>query len=323
MLSDQQIRAAASHCLTRADLPELGAPQVGKVRDAYLAGGRRVLVTTDRVSAFDRVVGAVPYKGQVLNQLAAFWFEQTADLLPSHLLSVPDPNVSVVADAAPLPVEVIVRGYITGVTSTALWTLYAQGVERPYGLRLPPGLRKNDPLPAAVITPTTKATAGAHDERLTCDEVVQRGLVGRALWGRVQAAALAVFARGQQLAARAGLILVDTKYEFGLVGGELRLIDEVHTPDSSRFWLASSYAERHARGEEPEQLDKELLRRHLVERGYRGEGPAPEVPLDTICLVARRYMESYERLTGQAFIPGELPAGPRIRANLAGLLGRD
>ncbi|HNS03950.1 MAG TPA: phosphoribosylaminoimidazolesuccinocarboxamide synthase [Anaerolineae bacterium] len=242
MLTTDQIIAAIPHALLRVDLPGFGPRLEGKVRDIYVHDGQRILVTTDRVSAFDRVLGAIPFKGQVLNQLSAWWFEQVSDVVANHVLSVPDPNVTIAAEAEALPVEVIVRGYITGITSTALWTLYSQGVPRPYGLDLPAGLRKNDPLPQPVITPTTKATGpGGHDERLTSAEVVERGLVAPALWEEVQQAALAIFLRGQAVARQAGLILVDTKYEFGLIDGKLALIDEVHTPDSSRFWVAESY----------------------------------------------------------------------------------
>ncbi len=312
MLTDDQIRAALPHRLLNADLPGMGEAQTGKVRDAYVVGSQRCLVTTDRVSAFDRVVGTVPYKGQVLNQLAAWWFDQTQAVVGNHVVDVPDPNVTIAADAEPLQVEVIVRGFITGVTSTALWTLYKDGVDRPYGLELPPGLKKNDALPEPVITPTTKATGGAHDERLTCDEVVEKGLVEPALWEQVQQAALAVFKKGQEVARRAGLILVDTKYEFGMIDGRLCLIDEVHTPDSSRFWVAESYEAVHGTGEEPEQLDKEILRKHFVEQGYRGDGEPPAMSDDFVCFVAKRYIDVYERLTGETFVPGELPAGPRM-----------
>lgn len=316
MLSLSEIEAAIPHALTRVDLPGLGPRSEGKVRDIYVVGDRRVLITTDRVSAFDRVLGAIPFKGQVLNQLSAWWFAQTRDIIPNHVLSVPDPNVTIAREAQPLPVEVIVRGYITGVTSTSLWTLYQQGVPRPYGLDLPPGLRKNDPLPEPVITPTTKATGGAHDERLTADEVVERGLVRADLWAEICAAARALFLRGQEVARRAGLILVDTKYEFGLVDGRPVLIDEIHTPDSSRFWVAESYQATRGTDQEPENFDKEFLRLWFVEHGYRGEGTPPAMPAEFIALVAQRYIAAYERLTGETFAPGAQPAADRIRANL-------
>ncbi len=328
MLTTDQIIAAIPHALLRVDLPGFGPRLEGKVRDIYVRDGQRILITTDRVSAFDRVLGAIPFKGQVLNQLSAWWFEQVSDVVASHVIRVPDPNVTIAHEADALPVEVIVRGYITGVTSTALWTLYSQGVPRPYGLDLPPGLRKNDPLPQPVITPTTKATGGAHDERLTSAEVVERGLVEPKLWDEVQQAALAIFQRGQQVARRAGLILVDTKYEFGLIDGKLALIDEVHTPDSSRFWVLDSYeatrAETGFLGEtrflgdqEPESFDKEFLRLWFVAQGYRGEGQPPAMPPEFIAQVAQRYIAAYERLTGLTFEPGAQPAAERIRRALA------
>jgi len=311
------IAAALPHVLLRVDLPDLGPRIEGKVRDIYVLGGRRVLVTTDRVSAFDRVLGAVPFKGQVLNQLSAWWFEQTRSTVRNHVLSVPDPNVTIASEAQSLPVEVIVRGYITGITSTSLWTLYEQGVERPYGLDLPPGLHKNDPLPEPVITPTTKATGGAHDERLTSAEVVERGLVEPGLWAEIQRAALAVFRRGQEVARSAGLILVDTKYEFGLIDGQPALIDEVHTPDSSRYWIAESYEAVRGTGAEPENFDKEFLRLWYVRQGYRGEGQPPALPPEVAIQMAERYIAIYERLTGETFVPGEQPAAARIERALA------
>ncbi len=318
MLSHELIISAIPHALQRVDLPGFGPRLEGKVRDSYVHDGQRILVTTDRVSAFDRVLGAIPFKGQVLNQLSAWWFDQVSDVVANHVVSVPDPNVTIAHEADALPVEVIVRGYITGVTSTALWTLYSQGVPRPYGLDLPPGLRKNDPLPEPVITPTTKATGGAHDERLTSAEVVERGLVAPVLWDEVQQAALAIFKRGQAVARQAGLILVDTKYEFGLIDGKLALIDEVHTPDSSRFWVLDSYEAARDAGQEPESFDKEFLRLWFVAQGYRGDGQQPAMPPEFVAQVAQRYIAAYERLTGLTFEPGSQPAAERIRQALAG-----
>lgn len=318
MLTEQELIAAIPHALSRVILPDLGTRTEGKVRDIYLQGPRRVLITTDRVSAFDRVLGAIPFKGQVLNQLSAWWFEQVHDVVANHMFSVPDPNVTIAHEAIALPVEVIVRGYITGVTGTSLWTLYRQGVPRPYGLDLPAGLRKNDPLPEPVITPTTKASGpDGHDERLTSDEVVTRGLVAPGLWDEVQAAALALFRRGQEVAARAGLILVDTKYEFGVIDGLLALIDEIHTPDSSRYWVAESYGQVHGSDAEPENFDKEFLRLWFVGQGYRGDGQPPTMPPEFVAAVAARYIAAYERLTGLRFQPAEQPAAPRIARALA------
>jgi phosphoribosylaminoimidazole-succinocarboxamide synthase len=290
----------------------------GKVRDWYpLGGGKRLIVTTDRLSAFDRVLAAVQYKGQVLNQLSAWWFKNTADIIGNHLLSVPDPNASVVREVQPLPVEVIVRGYITGVTTTALWYRYSLGERSVYGYDFPDGLQKNRPLPQAIITPTTKGGPTGHDERLTCAEVVEQGYLDAATWATVSKAALALFARGQERAAKAGLILVDTKYEFGRTpDGTILLIDEVHTPDSSRYWKAGSYDERLAAGLEPESFDKEFVRMAYATLGYRGDGPVPAVPDSLWEETSALYRGAYELLTGTAFQPGEYPVGPRLERNL-------
>ncbi len=290
----------------------------GKVRDWYvLDDSSRLMVTTDRISAFDRVLSAVPWKGQVLNELSAWWNEKTQDIAPNHLISVPDPNVSIVREAKPLSVEVIVRGYITGVTSTALWRRYSEGERSIYGYRFPEGLRKNQRLPSPIITPTTKAEAGQHDERLTCEEVVGKGYVQAKTWNRVADMALGLFARGTEIAAKAGLILVDTKYEFGIgADGTILLIDEVHTPDSSRFWKLGSYAGRFDRGEEPELFDKEFVRMRYEELGYRGDGAVPALPDTVWADTGILYQTAYELLTGLVFAPGAYPVGPRLLENL-------
>lgn len=301
----------------KSDLPLPGRGS-GKVRDWYnLGNGRRLLVVTDRLSAFDRILASVPHKGQVLNQLSAWWFDRTADIVPNHKQTLPDPNATVALEAAPLSVEVVVRGYITGVTSTALWHRYALGERDIYGYRLPEGLHKNERLPAPMITPTTKGGPTGHDERLSNAEVVERGLIGASLWEQVQTVALALFARGQQLAEAAGLVLVDTKYEFGLgPSGQLLLIDEVHTPDSSRFWRAATYAQRLADGQEPENLDKEFVRLEYAKLGYRGEGAPPAVPAALWDAASTRYIAIYEMLTGRRFEPGAYPVNPRLIINL-------
>ncbi len=317
MLISDQLRAALPLALaeTRLPLPGRGA---GKVREWYALGdGRRLLITTDRLSAFDRVLAHVPYKGQVLNQLSAWWFEQTAALVPNAFVSAPDPNASVMHEAAPLPVEVVVRGYITGVTTTALWHRYAQGEREIYGYRFPEGLRKNARLPEPIITPTTKGGPTGHDERLTRAEVVERGLLDARTWEQVQSASLALFNCGQAVAQNAGLILVDTKYEFGRTpDGRLLLIDEVHTPDSSRFWKADSYEAHFMAGEEPENFDKECVRLAYAARGYRGDGEPPAMPDELWIAAAERYLTLYERVTGQPFQPGEYPVEPRLVENL-------
>jgi len=317
MLSEDQIRKNLSLALETTALP-LDGRQQGKVRDWYsLAGQTRLIVTTDRLSAFDRNLAVVPYKGQVLNQLAAWWFEQTADVIPNHLISIPDPNVAVVKEVTPFPVEVIVRGYITGVTSTALWYRYSLGEREIYGYAFGEGLKKNQQLDEPIITPTTKGGPTGHDERLTCAEVVEKGYLDQATWDTIQKAALAIFKRGQEVALKAGLILVDTKYEFGLTtDGQIVLIDEVHTPDSSRFWKADTYQERFENGQEPENFDKEFIRMAFADLGYRGDGPVPAVEDSLWVQASQRYIQIYELLTGLTFQPGEYPAEARIKTNL-------
>lgn len=299
------------------DLP-LADRRDGKVRVSYrLDDGNRLFVTTDRLSAFDRIIAGVPLKGQVLNQLAAWWFEQTSDIVQNHVVSVPDPNVLVARAATPLPVEIIVRGHITGVTSTSLWRQYAEGARTIYGHHFPDGLLKNTALPTALVTPTTKGNDGAHDVPLSVADVVEQGLVPARVWGEVVEAALLLFRRGQERAADAGLILADTKYEFGLdADGAVILIDEMHTPDSSRYWVAATYEQRLAAGDEPESLDKEVVRRALLDAGYTGDGEPPVLPDDVWHQTSARYIDAYERLTGTTFVPGAYPVGPRITENL-------
>ena len=317
MLEQAAILALMPDAFRSSDLPLPGKIS-GKVRDGYdLPGGGRLLITTDRLSAFDRILAAVPYKGQVLNQLAAWWFKQLTDILPNHLIDIPDPNASLVTRVDPFPVEVVVRGYITGVTSTALWHRYTLGERQIYGYRFPDGLHKNQALHHPIITPTTKGGPTGHDERLTCDEVVTRGWLDAASWEQVQAAALAIFRRGQKIAQSAGLILVDTKYEFGRTpGGQVMLIDEVHTPDSSRFWKADSYEERCAAGQEPENFDKEFVRLAYAELGYRGDGTPPAMADALWAAASQRYIAIYEMLTGHTFTPAAYPVAPRLMANL-------
>ena len=309
------------------DLDFLGAKRSGKVRDIYERNDQLILITTDRLSAFDHILGLVPFKGQVLNQLAAFWFDETQDIVANHFVESPDPNVTVGRKCRTLPVEVVVRGYISGVTKTSLWYRYSQGERWIYGMEFPDGLSKNDPLLQPIITPTTKAEKGGHDELITSKEIVEKGLVEDGLWDRVCNVALALFARGQQIAARGGLLLVDTKYEFGLAeDGELLLIDEIHTPDSSRFWTAASYEKvRKAREQkagdgqaipEPENFDKEFVRLAYAARGYLGDGAPPSLAEDLALQASQRYIRCYELLTGRRFVVGELPVAARVDKNL-------
>ncbi len=291
----------------------------GKVRETWsLPDQRRLLVTTDRLSAFDKVIGAAQHKGQVLNQLAAWWFEQTSDIVSNHVISVPDPNCLIAVDASPLPVEVVVRGRLTGSTSTSVLPRYQQGERVLYGYELPDGIPDHGSLPTPLITPTTKAQAGGHDEPITCAEVAESGLVEPALWEEVQRVALAVFQRGVEVAEKAGFVLADTKYEFGLSpSGELLLIDEMHTPDSSRFWAIDGLDERIASGKTPESFDKEPVRLYLGEIGYRGDGTPPVLPDSVWEATTARYVKLFEELTGQSFEPGAQPAAERINTNLA------
>ncbi len=312
------LRELCSRTLEGTDFSGLGRREEGKVRDSYLAPGRRTIVVTDRVSCFDVVVGTLPLKGQVLNQVAAFWFDRTRDLVPNHLIEVPDPCVSVVKEVRMLPVEFVYRGYLTGVTSTSIWTAYSKGGREYCGHRLPDGLRKHEKLPRPLLTPTTKAPRGEHDELTSRDEILARGVLSEATFDEAARMAGALFAAGSAWAEKQGLILVDTTYEIGMdEEGRLVVADEIHTPDSSRYWYAESYERALGEGRDPEALDKEYVRRWLAEeRGYRGQGPPPPLPDEVRCEAARRYIEAYERITGSAFAPDTSPPEARIRANL-------
>ena len=295
------------------DLRDIGPVVRGKVRDVVDLGDRLALIATDRLSAFDRVLGTVPYRGQVLNQLSAWWFERIADLVPTHMVEVPDPNVMIARKCLPLPVEVVVRSRLTGTTGTSAWTLYAAGARHVYGIRFPDGMEKNDPLPRPIITPTTKGAMGAHDRPITERDIVESGLVEARCWDEVRSIALAVFERGQETAAEAGLVLVDTKYEFGLdPEGRVVIIDEVHTPDSSRFWRAATVEERLAAGKEPENLDKELVRLAYAAQGFTGDGDPPPLGTELAVSAARAYLEVFEALTRRPLVPASYPAAPRV-----------
>jgi phosphoribosylaminoimidazole-succinocarboxamide synthase len=294
------------------------------VRDTYDLGDRLVIVTTDRQSAFDRLLASVPFKGQVLNQTSAWWMQRTQHIVPNALLATPDPNACVMRKCAVFPVEFVCRGFMTGSTDTSLWTHYAAG-ERSYcGNDFPDGMRKNDRLAANVITPTTKAES--HDAPITPAEIVAQGLMSAAHWEAASAAALALFAFGQEEAARRGLLLVDTKYEFGLdPEGRIVLVDEIHTPDSSRYWVAGTYAARHAAGQEPQNIDKEFLRLWFRDNcDPYNDAVLPAAPAELVEELSRRYVLLYETITGEAFVPAP-PAPPparRIAANVAAALER-
>ena len=312
--------------LDHARIPELPNPYFGKVRDCYdlpataTEPARRILISSDRISAFDRILAAIPYKGQVLTQLARWWFDRTDDICPNHVLAYPDPNVVIGKHVTILPVEVVVRGYLAGTTSTSVLTQYKAGVRHMYGHTLPDGLRDNQVLPAAIITPTSKAFDGGHDEPLTADEIIAQGLLTAAQWAEVSAKALALFARGQKMAAERGLILVDTKYEFGLdAEGQILIADEIHTPDSSRYWIASGYQAAFEARTRPPSFDKDVIRSWVGARCDPYKDPIPEIPAEMIEKTSRVYIDAYEQITGEPFVPdlsGETPLA-RVRANLA------
>ena len=314
------IQTLLANCLTDATFSELPNHEQGKVRDSYdLPDGRRVMIATDRQSAFDVILAAVPFKGQVLNQTAKFWFDQTIDICPNHLLDVPDPNVVIATKLRMLPIEMIVRDYMTGSTETSIWPMYERGERTLYGHDFPDGLVKNQKLPATIITPTTKAAQGDHDAPITATEIVDTGLLTEAQWNEVAEKSLALFARGREIAARNGLILVDTKYEFGLdENGIVTIADEIHTPDSSRFWMMESYQHRLSEGKEPVSLDKEFLRLWVNQRCDPYHDDIPEIPAETLMEFSGKYVQLFEQVTGTPFNapPVDQPVRERIRKNL-------
>jgi len=321
-MRENAIAEALQNTLVGTEFPDLGEKYEGKVRDTYRTRvGSRVLITTDRISAFDRVLGTIPFKGQVLTRLAAWWFEQTKSVVPNHLIRVLDPNALECIDCTPLQVEMVVRAYVTGSTSTSIWTHYARGERFFCGHRLPDGLKKNQKLPEAILTPATKAPKGEHDVSGSREEILATGHVSAADFDAAAELVMKLFAAGQKICAERGLILVDTKYELGKTkSGDIIVIDEIHTPDSSRFWMAASYDDRFSVGKEPESFDKDFVRSYFTERGYRGDGPAPPMP-DTLRIgAAERYIAAFEMITGESFAPDEEEPAPRLRKNLGPLL---
>ncbi len=306
--------------LDDATIPELPNHYRGKVRDNYdLPDGRRLIIASDRLSAFDRNIVAIPFKGQVLTQIARFWFDRTADICLNHVIDYPDPNVLLCKRLDILPIEIVVRDYLAGTTATSVWSMYRAGRREIYGLRFPDGLRENEKLPQTVITPTTKARDGEHDEPVTPAEILDRSLLTAAQWQAVSEKALALFARGRDIAAERGLILVDTKYEFGRdQDGQILLADEIHTPDSSRYWFAESYPSRFAAGEPPDSFDKDFVRRWVAARVDPYRDPIPPIPREIIAEAARIYVRVFETITGERFAVAqpETPVLERIRANL-------
>ena len=305
--------------LAETDFQGLGRRIVGKVRDAYVGArpGERTLVVSDRVSCFDVVVGTIPLKGQVLNQMAAFWFDQTRAIARNHLRSVPDPNVSIVQECRTLPVEFVMRGYLTGSSSTSIWTAYASGIREYCGHSLPDGLQQHERLAAPILTPTTKAEHGEHDALTSRAELLAAGTISEELYDKAHAIAQRLFAEGTRFAEKQGLILVDTKYEMGLDDdGEIIVIDEIHTPDSSRYWRADRYQQALRDGDSPAAIDKEYVRLWLGEKGYRGDGPPPELPIEVRVEAATRYISAFEQISATPFNPNLEEPIARIRRNL-------
>ena len=306
-------------------VPELPNHYQGKVRDNYdLPDGRRIIIASDRLSAFDRHLCTVPFKGQVLTQTARYWFDVTGDICPNHVIAYPDPNVLVCRGLRMLPVEMVVRGYLAGTTSTSILTRYQAGQREMYGIRLPDGMAPNQQLPAPILTPTSKAAHGDYDAPLSPGQIVEQGLVTAAQWDEVSAISLSLYARGRELAATRGLILADTKYEFGIdADGHIVLADEIHTPDSSRFWRAGTYEDRFAKGERPDSFDKDVVRSWVGERCDPYRDPIPEIPEEIIQAVSNVYIEAFETITGLPFVKPDAsePVLARIRRNLQPFLG--
>ncbi|MDA1060540.1 MAG: phosphoribosylaminoimidazolesuccinocarboxamide synthase [bacterium] len=318
MLNKDQLMAQIPYVLTGTDFPALGEKYEGKVRDNYSKDGKRILIVTDRLSAFDRIITLIPFKGQVLNQIAEFWFEQTKDIVGNHVIEFPDPNVVVAKECEALPVEMVVRGYITGVTSTSAWYNYEKGVRNFCGNELPEGLRKNQKFDEPILTPSTKAEHGGHDESVSKEDILARGVVSEEDFDYMADVSMKLYKRGVEVAAKQGIILVDTKYEFGRdKDGNIILIDEIHTPDSSRFWYQDEYDQRLASGEEQKKIDKEYLREWLADKGFIGEGEVPEIPDEVRVETARRYIEAYELITGQTFEAEVSDVNERLRKNLS------
>lgn len=306
------LSAQLPHTLKGTDFPSLGSKYEGKVRDTYSQGDRLVLITTDRLSAFDHVLTTLPFKGDLLNQLAHFWFEKTRHVVKNHVIDMPDPCVTVARRAEPYRIEFVVRQYLTG----SLWRDYESGKD-PYELKLPAGMKKDQIFDRPLLTPSTKEERGKHDEPISEAEVLRRGIVSARDWAEAKEAALALFAEGQKQAKAQGLIFVDTKYELGRAGNELIVIDEMHTPDSSRFWVADTYAARFAAGEPQQMLDKENLRQWLInERGFSGHGALPQIPDEVRVSLSEKYVTAYERITGKTFTAQVGDVRERLTANL-------
>jgi len=310
------IKSQLDKTLEDTNFPPLGTLYKGKVRDNYIQKDKRIIIATDRLSAFDRVITTIPFKGQMLNQVSSFWFEKTKNIVKNHIIDVPDPNVAVVHQCELIPVEMIVRSYITG----TMWRNYLVG-ETTSGIELPKGLKKNQKLDEIIVTPSTKAKSG-HDIYISKDEIISKGLVDRHIYEQMESASIRLFKFGSTYCEKQGLILVDTKYEFGIKNGELYVIDEIHTQDSSRFWIKDTYREKFEEDDEPEILDKEIFRGWLM-RTYPDIFPnitpsqaIPPISSDIKIELAKRYMRSFEKITGSPFQAEVADVKTRIVQNL-------
>jgi len=317
MIDKKTISDQIPFILEGTDFDFLGEVYHGKVRDNYISNGKRILIASDRLSAFDRIITTIPFKGQVLNQISSFWFEKTKHIIPNHLIAAPDPNVVVGEEVETLPIEVVVRGYITGSTTTSLWYNYNNGERHIYGLDFPDGLKKNQKLPEAILTPTTKAEYGGHDQKITPSEIVKQGLLTQEDYDYVSTKALELYKFGAELCAKNEVILVDTKYEFGRrANGEIIIIDEIHTPDSSRFWITDTYQDKFNKNEEPDNINKEYLRLWLAKQGFIGEGEMPTITQEVRIETALKYITAYQLITGEEFSPVSGNTLGRIEENL-------
>ena len=308
----KEINEQLKHTLNNFEIDSnIGEYYKGKVRDNYHMDDKILMVTSDRVSAFDHVLGTIPFKGQILTEIANFWFDKTKDIVPNHIISSPDPQVLMAKKAKTLPVEIIIRQYITG----SLWREYSSGINGQYGFDLEDGLKENQKFDVPIITPSTKAEYGEHDEPISREEIV-KDLVPEKIYAKAEEYALELFRVGQEWANKMGLILVDTKYEFGIYNDELIVIDEIHTPDSSRYWIKDTYYENYEKGLSQNMLDKENIRQWLIEQGFKGDGVPPELTDDIRVLLSEKYIELYKKLTGKDFVPYTGDVKSRILNNL-------
>ena len=307
-----KIKEQLQYCLSEFDINNFGDKYRGKVRDNFHFEDKIAMVTSDRVSAFDHVLGTIPFKGQILTEIANFWFDKTSDIVKNHIISKPDPQVMIVKKAKTLPIEIIIRGYITG----SLWRDYCDGKGDQYGFPLPQNLKKNQKFESPIVTPTTKEEYGLHDQPISKEEIIKQGLVDKGIYELAEKYSLQLFERGQDWASKQGLILVDTKYEFGMVGDELIVIDEIHTPDSSRYWVKEGYQERYDSNENQKMLDKENIRQWLIDRGFSGEGTPPDLSDDIRIFLAEQYISLYKKITGKDFEPALGDVKSRILENL-------